>query len=124
MTVFDILREKLEESERYSCGPQYSKGIEDAVRITDEIEQQYNDGWIPVSEDYPENDDYILLSFENFPIPQIGRYEENEDGGAFFAGDDDTSLVSCGVIVNAWRPLPVPYKEDMQQLKQTNAQKG
>ena len=50
-----------------------------------------NYGWIPVSERYPENDRYVLLSFENFIIPTVGRYEEDEEGGAFFVGDDDIS---------------------------------
>lgn len=37
-----------------------------------------NDGWIPVDERLPEDDRYILLSFENFSLPLVGRYEENE----------------------------------------------
>lgn len=43
--------------------------------------------WIPVSERLPENDKYILVSFENFTLPDIGRYEVNDDGdGAFIMG--------------------------------------
>lgn len=35
--------------------------------------------WIPVEDRLPEDDNYILLSFENFDIPLIGRYEANAE---------------------------------------------
>lgn len=68
--------------------------------------------WIPVSERLPENDKYILVSFKNFTLPDIGRYETDKDGnGAFYPGDEDESYVSYGcLVVNAWMPLPEPYR--------------
>ena len=66
--------------------------------------------WIPCEERYPDTDDYILLSFSNFSVPLVGRYEEDEEGGAFYVGDEEESCVSHGIIVNAWQPLPEPYK--------------
>lgn len=66
--------------------------------------------WIPVEEKFPEDDNYILLSFENFLLPAIGRYETDRDGGAFYLGDDDASCISCGAVVNAWKPLPKRYQ--------------
>lgn len=36
--------------------------------------------WIPVSERLPDADKYILVSFENFTILDIGRYETDKDG--------------------------------------------
>ena len=71
-----------------------------------------DDGWIPCEDKYPDTDKYILLSFSNFSIPIIGRYEEDENGGAFYAGDEDETLVSQDMFVNAWTPLPKPYRED------------
>jgi len=70
-----------------------------------------NDGWIPVTERFPEPNKYIFLSFSNFSLPVVGRYEEDEDGGAFYMGDDDESCVSQDMFVNAWQQLPEPYKE-------------
>ncbi len=64
--------------------------------------------WIPVEEKLPDGG-YILMSFENFPIPLIGRYEEDGEGGAFYVGDYEESCVSQELIVNAWRPIPEPY---------------
>ena len=68
--------------------------------------------WIPITERLPETGDYILISFDNFSLPDIGRYEVDENGGgAFYPGDEDVSYASVGVIVNAWMPLPKPYRQ-------------
>ena len=79
--------------------------------------------WIPVSERLPDVDKYILVSFENFTILDIGRYETDKDGsGAFYPGDDDKSYVEYGLFVNAWMPLPEPYREsEVDYAPMTNA---
>lgn len=74
-------------------------------------EQATVNGWIPCDERYPDIDKYVLLSFANFSVPLVGRWEEDEEGGAFYVGDDDESCVSHDLIVNAWMPLPECYKE-------------
>ena len=66
--------------------------------------------WIS-SEEPPAGGNYILLSFENFSIPLVGRYEEDGKGGAFYVGDDGESCISQGIIVNGWMPLPEPYRD-------------
>lgn len=71
-----------------------------------------NQGWIPFEERYPDNGDYILLSFANFSIPVVGRYEDYAYGGAFYVGDEEESCVSQGMYVNAWQPLPEPYERE------------
>ena len=72
------------------------------------------DRWIPVEydEQKPPQDRYILLSFSNFSVPVIGRHEEDDGGGAFYAGDDEETCSQQYLIVNAWRPLPEPYREE------------
>ena len=61
---------------------------------------------------YPPTDKYILLTFRNFSGIIIGRYEENENGGAFYAGDESETLVSQDLYVDAWHELPLaPDKE-------------
>lgn len=67
--------------------------------------------WIPCSEKLPEDESYILVSFENATMPDIARYEENDEGGTFYPGDDEKSYSNYGIFVNAWMPLPEPYKE-------------
>ena len=64
---------------------------------------------------FPDDDRFVLVSFENFSVPQICRYHRDEDGGAFYLGDDyleenGKSLSQYGVVVNAWMELPICYK--------------
>lgn len=73
--------------------------------------ERTKDGWIVINEDdpetFPKTNDYILLSFSNFTIPAVGRFED----GTFYAGDDLEPCVKFCVFVNAWQPLPKPYRE-------------
>lgn len=74
--------------------------------------------WIPEEERLPETNDYVLMSFENFTIPLVGRYESDEDGGgAWYLGDCDEkdTCVSNNLFVNAWMTLPEPYKTDSEE---------
>lgn len=68
--------------------------------------------WIPITDRLPTNDEYILLSFENYSLPAVGRYEEDETGGAFYVGDSDKPCTAHGIFVNAWMPLPECYKRE------------
>ncbi len=43
--------------------------------------REEKDRWIPISERLPEDESYILVSFENATMPDIARYEENDEGG-------------------------------------------
>lgn len=69
-------------------------------------------GWIPISEQLPEDESYILVSFENATMLDIARYEENDEGGTFYPGDDEKSYSSYGIFVNAWMELPEPYRQN------------
>lgn len=78
----------------------------------DRIIQKFNSmSWIPADQP-PKSEEYVLLSFENFSIPLVGMYREDSDGGAYYVGDDEESCISHNVIVNAWMPLPAPYRPD------------
>lgn len=75
-----------------------------------------NDGWNPVEDQdrLPKDDEYILLSFENFDLPMVGRYKANKEGGAFYLGDcdEEDTCISQDLYVNAWQPLPKPYRPE------------
>ena len=76
--------------------------------------------WIPVTERLPENDDYVLMSFENFSLPLVGRYvDDGKLGGAWYLGDcfDEDTCLANDLFVNAWMPLPEPYREDEEDGK-------
>lgn len=85
-----------------------SEAMEKLAKFEDEEETSK---WTPCSERLPEDESYILVSFQNSTMPNIARYEENDEGGTFYPGDDEKSYSSYGFFVNAWMPLPEPYKE-------------
>lgn len=83
----------------------------DVRDVIEEVVAEYNNGWIPCEPGkYPESNGYILLNFANFSVPQVGRYEKDEVGGAFYLGDEDETCISQDLIVSAWQPLPEPYQ--------------
>lgn len=63
--------------------------------------QMIEDEWRSLDEP-PKEDEYILISFANYTLPDIGRMTD----GVFYPGDDDKSYKDFGLIVNGWRPLP------------------
>ena len=133
MNVFEKIIEKLEElQEENTCGYcRYRKKCNEvqekvsvatdlcgatmkalAIEIVKEVAAEHNDGWIPLGKGLPACGKYILLSFENFSVPQVGRYEEDENGeGKFYIGDEEKSCMSQDLFVNAWQPLPEVYVE-------------
>lgn len=101
----------------YHCGKavindknKLSEAMEKLARLEDAEDTNVLSRWIPISERLPEDENYILVSFENSTMPDIARYEENDEGGTFYPGDDEKSYSSYGLFVNAWMPLPEPYK--------------
>ena len=102
----------------------YSNGMAIAIDIIKQLAEEYESnlsenltGWIPCEEKLPNTDEYILLSFKNFSIPVVGRYEEDDEGGAFYVGDETESCVSHDLFVNAWQSLPKPYKPEEPKNK-------
>lgn len=94
--------------------------IDDAPTVKPKLEPD----WIPILDgdgQMPEVDDkgysdYILLSFRNASFLCIGQYREDEEGGAFYDGDDENPLTKMGLFVNAWMPLPEPYKAESEEV--------
>lgn len=77
------------------------------------IERLEATNWIPVNEKLPDPDKHILVSFENFSLPMIGRYTvDDDDDGTFRVGDEDESFIEHNLYVNAWMELPKCYEED------------
>ena len=87
----------------------WSKKTVDAIEMG--IHALKETQWIPISERLPEEEEYILLSFANYTGLDIGRYEKDVENDKFYPGDDEETYAHYGLIVNAWMPLPKPYKE-------------
>lgn len=124
--VFEKIKKRIEEKREYYYlnddvfDTIAVEALDFACDVLDEEVKALNDGWISVEERYPDTDNYILLSLSNFSIPIVGRYEEDENGGAFYAGDEDETLVSQDLFVNAWMPLVKPYRPDEEAPVRTN----
>lgn len=76
--------------------------LERVARLSDEIERikgVERQQWIPVAEKLPEPETYILVSFDNFTLPDIATYRVDDDGsGAFYPGDEDYTYLSAGFL--------------------------
>lgn len=89
-----------------------SEAMEKLAKLEDAEDTNVLSRWIPISERLPKEEEYILLSFENYTGLDIGRYEEDDgENDKFYPGDDEETYASYGLIVNAWMPLPEPYRE-------------
>lgn len=113
--IKDRLIQLKNEVENTGNGAYFSKNnISKIVELllADLEQDEKENGWIPVDEKLPDPDEYILVSFEDFPIPMIGIYTvDDDDGGTFRISDEDDSFLEYGLYVNAWMELPKRYKE-------------
>lgn len=110
--IYDYIKRTINPYGRPFEGTTYELGLK-IMDFIENIDDEKENGWIPVSERLPDPDKYILVSFFNFSIPMIGRYTvDDNDGGTFRVGDEDESFGEHGLYVSAWMPLPKCYKED------------
>lgn len=117
---------KLKDYEDTGCSPD---GIADLVEnyakaMTLLVGQIEEHSWIPVEERLPDEDEYVLISFEHFTLPAIGRYEINDKGdGAWYLGDcdEEDTCISEGLFVNAWIPLPKAYRAEVEAKPDASA---
>lgn len=65
--------------------------------------------WIPVWDRLPDSSCYVLVCFENYPLPSVVLYKKDKDDGMFVNIDDDFNVESYGLRINAWMPLPDPF---------------
>ena len=89
----------------------YQELSKEVMQFRKDLARMPDEKWISIEEQLPETEDYILLSFANFSLPMVGRYEKSREGGAFYLGDcdEEDTCINQELVVNAWRPLPKPY---------------
>jgi hypothetical protein len=88
-----------------------AEAVKEAIRIlkaTHWRDAEYE----PPEVDEDGESEYILLSFANADFRAIGRYQEDEDGGAYYDGDEEDPLTAIGLIVDGWMPLPKRRREE------------
>ena len=77
----------------------YERGKAEAVR------------WIPVSEQLPEDEQEVLFSTKTGRV-HLGRYYNDNSANQWYSSLD--KMRAWNNVVNAWMPLPEPYKDGEQ----------
>lgn len=110
---------KLKDYEDTGLSPEEVESVNDfeksqTYRLIAELQEEREKHlWIPVTERLPENEDSVLISFDNIPIVANGYFAVYEDGnGAWYIEGSEVTCLSQGFIVTAWMPLPEMYKEN------------
>lgn len=122
MNVFDVLREKFNErhtfyENRFAEMGGTDRDVEDlgsiksyadAIDIVNQVEQEYNNGWITCSERLPEEDEKVIVSTKT-GVVNVGLYTKRygfsmREG---FICDDGFMWLNTAT---AWQPLPPKYE--------------
>lgn len=109
--IYNYIKRTINPYGRPFEGTAYELGLK-IMDYIENMDDEKENGWIPVSERLPEPGKYVLVSFENFTLPMIGIYTVDDNGGTFRVDDEDDSFLEHNLYVNAWRGLPERYKED------------
>lgn len=106
MNVFDVLREKLKKCKdshlrladdtNEMTELQFAGCYTNAIEIVNQVEQEYNNGWIPCSERLPERNTWVLVTRSN-GIIDMDMYKSR----GWICRED---------FVIAWQPLPPKYE--------------
>ena len=117
MNVFDVLRKKLKESANVDIGHHFSVEHNvairtvDAIEIVNQVEQEYNNGWIPCSERLPEYTDEYNVTVG---VASIGGYYEKVTTLRYerIKGKEPKWIKpdNAVYVVIAWQPLPPKYE--------------
>ena len=112
--VFDKIIEKLEEQKsgltEWAEDEAFKLATDNAIEIVKQEADQYNNGWIPCSEQLPKEDEKVYISTKTERV-YVGVYTkrygfEKREG---FICDDGFMWMNTAL---AWKPyvLPAPYQ--------------
>lgn len=99
-------------SKEYFNNPQNGEYVDDvvlmkdAIKIVNEVAEEYKDGWIPCSERLPE--EYTVLCCDNYGEMIVGHPYFDEVSNTNYSVESDNEMMYDCV---AWQPLPEPFKE-------------
>ncbi len=68
--------------------------------------------WITLETKTPKNGEYVLVSFENAQSTLAAIWREDKEGGAFYIPLVERPFTSLDYYINAWMPMPKPYKPE------------
>lgn len=91
--------------------------FDDAIDIVNQVEADYNNGWIPCSERLPEDCSSVIcsLKLKNKAMYSINALWYNRELKKWCDIETDEPFVEKLFEVTAWQPLPEPYKPREEQ---------
>lgn len=112
--ILDMLKDTAKIEMQLHCGRcngktlalGYTKGIENAIKIVQEVAEEYKGGWIPCSERLPE--EYTVLCCDKYGEMIVGHPYFDEVSNTNYSAESDNEMMYNCV---AWQPLSEPYKE-------------
>lgn len=143
MNVLEKIFEELEERGNIQFSS-YSKpliAVEDVLKIIrSHMNDEDNDGWIPVEDGLPEEHDSIFAKFKGTDMWSNAMFEKSSDKvNVTFEFEDGTRKSGTSYTIDgkwkcekgncavkrkvvAWRPLPEPYKPKKLQTEEKPVQ--
>ena len=117
-----IMRDKYSKDTTY--GKNHISAYNKALKIVQEVAEEYNGGWIACSERLPEESGYYLVTYHDWSdgnfLPKYDNtyvrrlhYQISDHfvGWNYPKNVDDRAENDCHKEVIAWQPLPEPFKE-------------
>lgn len=78
--------------------------------VREVLEDQMNDGWIPVEERLPEESGYYLVQLSE-KLPN----EDYSDRVVVLYSEEDKDFMCYSSLIIAWRSLPEPYRPERSE---------
>lgn len=101
--MIDKIRERLQElsyEEYLTCEDVIR--LDDAINIINQVEAEYDGGWISVNDKLPEDDSYVLVTEDDDVY--MAYYDEKRQAWYY---DTEEGFYRT-TYIDAWMPLPEP----------------
>lgn len=106
--IFEKIRERLREWDKYSQDGLIS--VMGVMSIINQVEAEYNNGWIPCSERLPEDMQECLVTARIYFTPDHVDEPDNYIGVEFNTYSSRFGWLRGNEVI-AWQPFPEPYKK-------------
>ena len=112
--IFEKIRERLQKKsfvdyeEYYTDNGECLISISEAIDIINQVEVEYNNGWIPCSERLPEDMQKCLVTARIYFTPDHVDETDNYIGVDFNTYSSRFGWLGGNEVI-AWQPLPEPY---------------
>ena len=114
--ILERLEELIEKSYYSATEGNRNAGIKNNAyhkvkKIVQEVEEEYNDGWIACSERLPEDDSICIVTVEypnNETVVDYGWFDRKKV--CWFVGMQEFRTSN----ILAWQPMPEPFKENVR----------